>query len=227
MSRPTLDHDYEQIQAHWLEHNGAPAHHNLYLKICLLFCLILIGFLIWLNHKEHQKTIELAQHPIAFRISEIGRVEPIRSSSLEYTPQVDEIRYYLSRAYREHFSRMKATIATDYLDSLNFFSRQLAQPLIEEETKTHWIEKFATKGEEENDVQVESISLTDTRTQPFHAEIVYLKIFHNDSLAETRRERWISHCTFTVSPLHNNQLVLSNPLGLVIDYHHEDEAFTN
>lgn len=226
MSRPIIDQeDYQAIQEHWLEHNGAPAAHNLYLKIALLIAFGIICWLIFLNHKTSDRAIALAEHPIAFRISDVGRAEPIRLASFRYTPQADEIRYYLSRYFVEHFSRLKETIAKDYPDSLNFESASLAQADMDEEQKSHWIEKFTTSGQDENDIQIDSITLGDMRKQPYSAQVVWEKVFRNGSYADTKREKFISNVLVIVQPIHDNQLVLSNPLGITISYIHPDQVF--
>lgn len=226
MSRPIIDTDeYQQIQGHWLEHNGAPAAHNLYLKIALLFAFTIIGYVVYLNHKLNEKALTLAQNPVAFRINEIGKAEPIHYSAFRYTPQSDEIRYYLSRFFVQYYSRLKETIARDYPDSLNFLSSTLATPAMEEERKSNWIEKFATSGQSENDIKIDSITLGDMRKQPYTAQVVFEKVFRNESYTDTKREKFISNVELVVQPLHDNQIVLTNPLGITITYLHVDQVF--
>lgn len=226
MSRPIIDNEeYQQVQEHWLEHNGAPAAHNLYLKIALLFAFAIIGYVVYLNHRLSEKALSLAENPVAFRINEIGKAEPIRYAHFRYTPQADEIRYYLSRFFVEYYSRLKETIVRDYPDSLNFLSASLAQPDIDQERKSNWIEKFATSGQQENDIKIDSITLGDMRKQPYTAQIVFEKVFRNDSYAETKRERFIANVELVVQPLHDNEIVLTNPLGITITYLHVDQVF--
>jgi hypothetical protein len=225
MSRTTFDSAYDQVHTHFLEYNGSVAVLNTYLKIALLASLVVIAFQAWTNHQTNKQTMEIARHPIVIRMTEVGRADVLAYKDFEYSPQAAELKYYLGQYIVKHYSRLRETIGKDYPESLYFLTQHAAAPLWEEETKTRWIEKFATKADEENDVKIDNITITDLRKQPYEAEINYQKIFYNSAHYEIRREKWISHMQFLVQPIHDNKLVLFNPLGVTITYFRDDQAF--
>lgn len=225
MSRTTFDSAYDEVQTHFLEYNGSVAVLNTYLKIALVIALAVIAFLSWTNHLTNKHTMEMARHPIVIRVSDVGRADVLAYKDFEYTPHANELKYYLGQYTVKHYSRLRETIAKDYPESLYFLTQRAAAPLWEEETKSRWIEKFATKADEENDVKIDNITITDLRKPPFEAEITYQKIFYNSAHYEVRREKWISHVQFLVQPIHDNKLVLFNPLGVTITYFRDDQAF--
>ena len=225
MSRTTFDAAYEEVQNHFLEYNGSVAVLNTYLKIALIIALIVIVFQAWNNHQTNKHSMEVARHPIVIRMNEVGRADVLAYKDFEYTPQAAELKYYLGQYTVKHYSRLRETIAKDYPESLYFLTQRAANPLWDDETKNHWIEKFATKADEENDVRIDNITITDLRKQPYEAEVNYQKVFYNSAHYESRREKWISHVQFLVQPIHDNKLILFNPLGVTITYFRDDQAF--
>ena len=70
------------------------------------------------------------------------------------------------------------------------------------------------------------MAIEDLRTAPYKAAVEFEKVFRtaNDN-REVKRERFVAHFVFTVMDKVPNNFVPVNPLGLVITYFREDQAF--
>jgi type IV secretion system protein VirB5 len=76
------------------------------------------------------------------------------------------------------------------------------------------------------DIVITAVVLEDTRQAPYRAHIEFEKVFRSSGdQQEERRERWTANVVYGFRDEVPNQMLLSNPLGLVIDYVHEDQAF--
>jgi type IV secretion system protein VirB5 len=93
--------------------------------------------------------------------------------------------------------------------------------------KAQTLENFLLDpGQPNIDVQIASVVLEDTRTAPYRAHIEFHKVLRSaGDLQEQRRERWTANVVYNFRDDVPNEMLLANPLGLVISYVHEDQAF--
>jgi type IV secretory pathway component VirB8 len=78
------------------------------------------------------------------------------------------------------------------------------------------------------DVEIKAVVLEDIRQTPYRAHVEFEKVFHFfGDQQEERRERWTANVVYGFRDDVPNQMLLSNPLGLVISYVHDDQAFGN
>ena len=76
------------------------------------------------------------------------------------------------------------------------------------------------------DIEIDAVVLEDTRQSPYRAQIEFQKVFRSPGDGtEQRRERWTANVIYSFRDEVPNAMLLTNPLGLVISYVHEDQAF--
>ena len=215
--------DERAARRQYVEQFGSLIVMNTYLKIALLaLCLVALA-LAFLNVRTYQAFRELK--PLVIRISDVGRAEAVRYESLEYHPQEAEIRYFLTQFVELYYSRMRATVRESYARSFYFLDPRLADALIDADRKSKDIEQFLSGASDDVDVHVKNVSIEDLRQSPYRATVEFEKVYYGADRVETRRERYVGNFVFTFKDRVPNAVIPVNPLGLVITYFREDEAF--
>jgi type IV secretion system protein VirB5 len=75
-------------------------------------------------------------------------------------------------------------------------------------------------------IEIKAVVLDDTRQAPYRAHIEFEKVFYSlGDEQEQSRERWTANVIYGFRDEVPNAMLLTNPLGLVISYIHEDQAF--
>lgn len=216
--------DFDTAKRRYVEFYGSVAVMNTYLKIAVFcLCLATVGLTIL-----QIKTIQLFRNvrPVVIRINELGRAEAVSFGSLDYKPQPAEMKYFLIRFTQQHYGRIRATVREDYAQSLFFLDGRLADALIDDNRRSKVIETFLTDQSDEVEVRVTSVALEDLRTAPYRATVDFEKVFYSASnRAERRREKHTANVVFSFRDHVPNELIPVNPLGFVITYFREDEAF--
>ncbi len=94
-------------------------------------------------------------------------------------------------------------------------------------TKAKTLETFLLDPSAPNvDIEIKAVVLEDLRWAPFRAHIEFEKVLHSPGdQGEQRRERWTANVVYGFRDEVPNQMLLTNPLGLVVSYVHEDQAF--
>ena len=94
-------------------------------------------------------------------------------------------------------------------------------------TKAKTLETFLLDPSAPNvDIEIKAVVLDDTRQAPCRAHIEFEKVFYSfGDQQEQRRERWTANVVYGFRDEVPNAMLLTNPLGLVISYVHEDQAF--
>ena len=160
------------------------------------------------------------------RVNNFGKADAVISRTAEYKPETQEIRYFLSEWVRDRYSRLRATIETDFPKNYYFIESHLAGALIQKEGRT--TAELLSSSAEQVDIRIDNVHITDLQSSPHSADIYLTKIFYSSPEQESRQEKWIIRVNFTVDPKTvRNDLVPFNPLGLSIQYFREDQAFTN
>ena len=122
--------------------------------------------------------------------------------------------------------RNRVTVRDDFSRSLYFLERQLAEAQMEKNRRTKEIETFLVSGGEDVEVNVRNIVIHDLRTAPYRATVDYEKLYYTASThAEARRERYVGSFVFSIRDMVPNNLIPVNPIGIMINYFREDQAF--
>ncbi|NYF91369.1 VirB8/TrbF family protein [Tunturiibacter empetritectus] len=209
----------------FLELYAEPVVTNTYLKVALLvLSVVTLASLALLYRAE---TAALRLKPLVIAVSEAGRGQVSSYADFSKVP-VDRVsKYYLARWTELYYGRNHATLQRDFTESLNFFSNDLQGATLLRVTKAKTLETFLLDPSTSTvDIEIKAVVLEDLREAPYRAHIEFEKVFRSlGDQDEQRRERWTANVVYSFRDEVPNKMLLTNPLGLVISYVHEDQAF--
>jgi len=211
----------------FLELYAEPVVTNTYLKIALLVLSFVTLALLALLYRAETAASRLK--PLVISVSDAGRGQVSSYADFSKVP-VDRVsKYYLARWVSLYYGRNHATLQRDFGESLNFFSNDLQGVTLLRVTKAKTLETFLLDPSAPNvDLEIHAVILDDIRQSPYRAHIEFEKVFRSPGdQQEQRRERWTANVIYGFRDEVPNQMLLTNPLGLVISYIHEDQAFGN
>jgi type IV secretory pathway TrbF-like protein len=213
----------ERLDSH-TERVAVFAVHNRWLRLALLgACAALV-----VEGLAAYKIVQAYAHvkPLVIRINDTGQVAATRYAALEYQPRPAEVRYFLTNFIVDHYSRVRATRRDAFQRQLFFMDAAHSRAAMDKEAAEHSIPKFLYGSDDEVDVRVSNVAIEDLQSQPFKASAQFEKVYLAASdHRELRRERYIAHFLFVVLPDVPNNFIPINPLGLVVTYFREDQAF--
>ena len=198
---------------------------NTYLKIAVvLLALVALG-LVALNFRTVATYANVK--PLVVRIDEVGRAEAVQYDATAYQPQPPELRYFLTQFVVKHFSRIRSTVQREYPDSLFFLEPALADATIAQNDQTHALEAFLTNpAENEVDIAVQNVSLTEVRNPPYKAAVTFQKLLYTSGTRSERgHQTYVARIDFVIRGHVPNEFVRINPLGLQVTYFRVDQAF--
>src|SRR5579872_5116765 len=175
----------ENAKRQFVELYGSALVMNTYLKIALvLVSLVALGLL----GLDFHTTARYSQmKPLVIRIDDVGHAEAVQYDATRYQPRPPELRYFLTQFVVKHFSRIRSTVQREYPDSLFFLEPTLADATIAQNDQTHALEAFLTNpAENEVDIAVQNVSLTEVRNPPYKAAVTFQKLLYTSG---TRSER--------------------------------------
>jgi type IV secretory pathway component VirB8 len=209
----------------FLELYAEPVVTNTYLKIALLVIAMVCGVLLFLMYRA--QTASLRLKPLVISISDAGRGQVTNYADFSKVPVERVSKYYLARWTELHYGRNHATLKRDFAESLDFFSNELQGATLTRVTKAKTLENFLLDPSAPNiDIEIKAVVLDDTRQAPYTAHVEFDKIFRSPGdEQEQRREGWTANVVYSFRDEVPNAMLLTNPLGLVISYVHEDQAF--
>jgi len=198
--------------------------HNRWLRVALAGAVTVILILAGANYKL-SKTYSTLK-PLVIRINDVGAADAVSYASMEYQPREMEVRHFLMNFVQDHYSRNRATIHDAFIRQLYFVDSARSRAMTEEETKSKSIQAFLSSSDDEVEINVHNVTIEDLRTAPYKAAVEFEKIYRtaNDH-REIKRERYVAHFVFSVLDHVPNNFVPVNPLGLMITYFREDQAF--
>jgi hypothetical protein len=209
----------------FLELYAEPVVTNTYLKVSLLVIAMVCGALLFLMYRA--QTASLRLKPLVISISDAGRGQVTNYSDFSKVPIERVSKYYLACWTELHYGRNHATLKRDFAESLDFFSNELQGATLTRVTKAKTLENFLLDPSAPNiDIEIKAVVLDDTRQAPYTAHVEFDKIFRSPGdEQEQRREGWTANVVYSFRDEVPNAMLLTNPLGLVISYVHEDQAF--
>jgi type IV secretory pathway TrbF-like protein len=208
----------------YLEMEAAYAVHNRYLRVLLgCACLVILALTVsgWKLSSEYAN-----RKPLVIRVNEAGDAVTAPYASLAYQPREPEVRHFLMRFVQDHYSRVRATARDAFQRKLFFLGSTLARAAMEEESRSKSLQGFLASSDDEVDVYVTNVAIEDLRQAPYKASADFEKVFRAAGDGrELKRERYTAHFVFTLLDRVPNNFIEVNPLGLVITYFREDQAF--
>lgn len=209
----------------FIELYAEPVVTNTWLKIALLMLSIVALALLALLWRAETAASRLK--PLVISISDIGRGQVMNYDDFSKIP-VDRVsKYYLARWCELYYGRNRATLQRDFSQSLDFFSNQLQSATLQQVNQQKTLQTFLLNpGSPDVDIEIDAVNLIDLRQPPYSAQIQFEKVFRSPGDGqEQRRERWTVNVIYSFRDEVPNQMLLVNPLGLVISYVHADQTF--
>jgi type IV secretory pathway component VirB8 len=209
----------------FLELYAEPVVTNTYLKIALLVLSFVTLVLLALLYRAETAASRLK--PLVISVSDAGRGQVSSYADFSKVP-VDRVsKYYLARWVSLYYGRNHATLQRDFSESLSFFSNDLQGATLLRVNKAKTLETFLLDPSAPTiDIEINAVVLEDIRQSPYRAHIEFEKVFRSPGdQQEQRRERWTANVIYGFRDEVPNQMLLTNPLGLVVSYVHEDQAF--
>ncbi len=209
----------------FLELYAEPVVTNTYLKVALLvLSIVTLALLAFLWRAE---TAASRLKPLVVAVHDIGRGEVMNYDDFSKIP-IDRVsKYYLARWCQLYYGRNHATLQRDFSQSLSFLSDPFQSSTLAKINQQKTLENFLLDPSQPNaDIEIDAVVLEDMRQAPYRAQIEFHKVFRSPGDGqEQRRERWTANVIYGFRDQVPNQMLLTNPLGLVISYVHEDQAF--
>lgn len=209
----------------FIELYAEPVVTNTYLKIALLvLSLVTLALLALLWRAE---TAASRLKPLVIAVYDIGRGQVMNYDDFSKIPVERVSKYYLARWCELYYGRNHATLQRDFSQSLSFFSDPLQSAMLAKVNQQKTLDNFLLDpGQPNVDIEIKAVVLEDTRQLPYRAHVEFEKVFRSPGdQQEQRRERWTANVIYSFRDQVPNQMLLTNPLGLVISYVHEDQAF--
>jgi type IV secretory pathway TrbF-like protein len=216
----------EDAQRQYVELFGSALVTNAYLKIALLALSVVASGLIFLNVHTIRRVGQIK--PLVVRIDEIGRAQAVSYDAMTYKPvgQAPELKYFLVQFVTKHYGRMRATVKSQYAESLYFMESGLAEATIAHDQRTQAIERFLTGTSDEIEIQVKNVTLEDLKDSPYRALVEFDRVYYAiGNRQEHARDTCVAHLTFVVRDQVPNAAIPINPLGLTVTYVRVDQAF--
>jgi hypothetical protein len=225
MTKPQHELPITDAGQKFLELYAEPVVTNTYLKVAILvLSAVTLGCLALLYRAD---TAALRLKPLIISITDAGRGQVVNYADFSHVPVERVSKYYLARWAQLYYGRNHATLQRDFADSLNFFSNDLQSATLGHVTKAKTLQTFLLDPSTPNaDIEIRAVVLDDTREAPYRAHIEFEKVFYSlGDEQEQSRERWTANVVYGFRDEVPNAMLLTNPLGLVISYVHEDQAF--
>ena len=162
--------------------------------------------------------------PIVVRVDEVGRAEAVayETATAEADPLDPTTKYFLNRFVADHYSRRRATAEEQWTRSLRFLSTGLANAAFARDGTEVAATAAGTAGTE---LQVEEIVLRiHPAPEPPHSATADFELVRLAGEEELRRERWSLTLRFEFLEAIPQELVVHNPMGLLITYLQADRA---
>lgn len=209
----------------FLEAYAEPVVTNTYLKVAILVLTAVSLVMLVLFFRAQAAALQMK--PLIIAVTDSGRGQVMRYDDFRSVPIERVSKYYLARWASLYYGRNHATLQRDFAESLNFFSDTLANSTLAEVHKSKALDSFLLDPSQPNvDIEIKAVVLEDLRQTPYRAHIEFEKVFRSVGGQDIeRRERWTANVVYAFREDVPNAMLLTNPLGLVITYGREDQAF--
>ena len=203
---------------------GEAIHANRHLRVLTMglagLSLLLIFAIIRLSSVE-------APRPIVVRVDEVGRAEALTYETVE--AQADPLdptsKYFLNRFIDDYYSRRRATVEQAWSRSLRFLTTGLANEAFRSEGENV---AMLAAGVNRDERQVERVVLRiQANPQEPHSATADFDLVQLANGIETTRERWSLSLQFIFMEQVPPELMVVNPMGIIITYLRGDRALVS
>ena len=162
--------------------------------------------------------------PIVVRVDEVGRAEAVAYEAME--AQADPLdpttKYFLNRFIHDFYSRRRATVQENWSRSLRFLSTELANASFRAESRNV---ALLAAGGARDELQVDRVVLRiQANPREPHSATADFDLVRMEMANEVGRERWTLSLQFLFLEEIPPDLIVFNPMGIVISYLQGDRA---
>lgn len=216
-----------EVGRKFIELYAEPVVTNTYLKVAVLVLSVVAFALLALLYRAQTAASRLK--PLVISVSDLGRGQVMNYDDFTKIP-IDRVsKYYLARWVQLYYGRNHGTLQRDFSQSLAFFSNELQSATLQQVNQQKMLHTFLLDPSAPDvDIEIDAVVLENIRQTPYQAQIQFEKVFRSPGDGEVeRRERWTASVIYSFRSEVPNDMLLTNPLGLVISYVHADQAFGN
>ena len=162
--------------------------------------------------------------PIVVRVDEVGRAEAVAYEAME--AQADPLdpttKYFLNRFIHDFYSRRRATVQENWSRSLRFLTTELANASFRSESRNV---ALLAAGAARDELQVDRVVLRiQANPREPHSATADFDLVRMEMANEVGRERWTLSLQFLFLEEIPPDLIVFNPMGIVISYLQGDRA---
>ena len=200
---------------------GEAVHSNRHLRVLSMglagLCVLLVVIIVRLS------SVDLPR-PIVVRVDEVGRAEALAYETVE--AQADPLdpttKYFLHRFIDDYYSRRAATVEIAWPRALRFLTTGLANEAFRVEGDNV---AMLAAGAARDELQVERVILRIQANQEApHGATADFDLVRLVGGAEVGRDRWTLALQFTFLEAVDPELMIVNPMGIIITYLRGDRA---
>ena len=162
--------------------------------------------------------------PIVVRVDEVGRAEAVAYEAMEaqVNPLDPTTKYFLNRFIYDFYSRRRATVEEHWSRSLRFLSTELANASFRSESRDI---ALLAAGAAKEELQVDRVVLRiQANPREPHSATADFDLVQMEMANEMGRERWSLSLQFLFLEEIPPDLIVHNPMGIVITYLQGDRA---
>ena len=200
---------------------GEAIHSNRHLRVLSMglagLCLLLVIIIVRLSSVE-------APRPIVVRVDEVGRAEALAYETVEAQsdPLDPTTKYFLNRFIDDYYSRRRATVEQAWPRSLRFLTTGLANNAFRAEGENV---AMLAAGATREELQVERVVLRIQANQEEpHGATADFDLVRLTNEVETERQRWTISMQFIFLEAVPSELMVFNPMGIIVTYLRGDRA---
>ena len=178
----------------------------------------------FVDYRGHRIASVDPPRPIVVRVDEIGRAEAVAYDVME--AQADPLdpttKYFLNRFVYDFYSRRRATVEENWSRSLRFLTTDLANASFRAESQNI---ALLAAGAARDELQVDRVVLRiQANPQEPHSASADFDLVRLVAEGEVDRERWSLSLQFLFLDEIPPDLIVHNPMGIVITYLQGDRA---
>ena len=165
--------------------------------------------------------------PIVVRVDEVGRAEALNYKAVEAKsdPLDPTTKYFLNRFIHDHYARRAATVQEHWTRSLRFLTTDLANAAFQVENRNIALVAARAASEE---TKVENIVLRiHANRSPPHGATADFELVRIRQEKEVGREKWSLSLQFSYITRIPPDLMIHNPMGIVVTYLQADRALVS
>ena len=215
-AKPHPGEEFADIWAH-----AVIAHRHLRVATWALgaFVILLLVIVVRLSSVERPK-------PIVIRVDDVGRAEALAYEAVEASanPTDPSTKYFLNQFLSDYYGRQAATAVTAWPRALRFLQTTLSRAAFA--THSDSIAAMASgraAGGLPRRVENVVLRILPAESPPWQASADFDLVFFPPA-QEPQRQRWTASLQFTFLSVIPPELLVVNPLGLIVTYIQADRA---